>query len=54
MDWIDLIKNVIEGRKDLSKVTVSIEEELRRGGHDIPPEDLEFSDDNIVGTGIVV
>lgn len=48
---MEVIRNVIEGRKDLNRETVIIEEELRRGGQDIPPEDLELVADGIVGTG---
>jgi len=43
-DWIEVVKSVSAGRRDLNKETVLIQEELRKAGQDIPPQDLEFAD----------
>jgi hypothetical protein len=51
-DWLAVVKQAAEGRKDMSKETVAIEEELRKSGQHIRPEDLDFDDKEILGSGM--
>lgn len=49
--WVDVLSNVAAGRKDLTKETVAIQEELRKTGvQEIPPEALTFGQEEI-GSG---
>jgi hypothetical protein len=45
-----VFKSSTSGRKDLTKATVQIQEDLRKAGQDIPPEDLDFANEEI-GSG---
>lgn len=48
-DWIAAMKSSATGGKE-NKETIAIQEELRKVGHEIAAEDLEF-DDDVIGTG---
>lgn len=49
--WVDVLTNVASGRKDLTKETVAIQEELRKSGvQEIPPDALTFGQEEI-GSG---
>jgi hypothetical protein len=52
-DWIEVLKAAHAGRTDLTRQTVQIQENLRNMGQEIPPEDLEFDDNGIIGSGSV-
>jgi hypothetical protein len=49
-DWLMVLQAAIDGRKDLNKQTVAIEEDLRKQGQNIKPEELQFEDD-VIGSG---
>eukprot|EP01118_Nematostelium_gracile_P015413 TRINITY_DN6173_c0_g1_i2.p1 TRINITY_DN6173_c0_g1~~TRINITY_DN6173_c0_g1_i2.p1 ORF type:complete len:778 (+),score=161.64 TRINITY_DN6173_c0_g1_i2:127-2460(+) len=49
-DWVNVIEQTIQGRKDLNRETVSIIEDLRKAEFQLHPEDLVFVDD-VVGQG---
>lgn len=51
-DWTDLLKSTATGGKD-SRETVQIQEELRRIGHEIKEQDLQFGDEQdwVIGVG---
>jgi len=49
--WVDVLSSAASGRKDLSKETVAIQEELRKTGvQEIPPEALTFNEE-VIGSG---
>jgi len=49
--WVDVLSSAAAGRKDLSKETVAIQEELRKTGvQEISPEALTF-DEEVIGSG---
>lgn len=49
--WVDVLSSAAAGRKDLSKETVAIQEELRKTGvQEIPPDALTFGQEEI-GSG---
>lgn len=50
-NWVNVIESAIAGRKDLYKETVEIQEELRKLGHSIPADDLQFETEDVIGTG---
>jgi hypothetical protein len=50
-DWVEVIKTAIFGKGDLNKQAVLIQDKLKKTGHDIPPEHLDFDDSGVIGTG---
>eukprot|EP01114_Cavostelium_apophysatum_P021682 TRINITY_DN7634_c0_g2_i3.p1 TRINITY_DN7634_c0_g2~~TRINITY_DN7634_c0_g2_i3.p1 ORF type:complete len:708 (+),score=173.80 TRINITY_DN7634_c0_g2_i3:357-2480(+) len=49
--WVDVLNSASAGRKDLTKETVAIQEELRKSGvHEISPEALDF-EEKVIGSG---
>lgn len=49
--WMDVLNSAASGRKDLTKETVAIQEELRKTGvQEIPPEALTFNEE-VIGSG---
>ena len=50
-DWVDALRVAVTSKGDLNKQAVLIQEQLKKTGHDIPPEDLDFDDSAIIGSG---
>lgn len=53
-DWVDVLKTAASGATaGVNRETINIQEELRKSGHDIPAQDLDFDDESVIGSGLV-